>query len=216
MSLKIPKKLRKSIAKKTKFINKFDENFIFQDYQKLNSFLTKTQHSIEDQDIKKIIMVDVYWVDGFFCACHSSMIPIMPSQWKEFIIGDHVFEGQEEIQDIITSILNVSMNIAKKLQKYSYKPLYLRKQFQNDSYYNFKQWCNGYIKGMNVVQTLNYWDQDIMQLITRYLEPIIVFSTYFNSINLKDLEEQDMEKIKLIMEQQVPLSALRIFDIFHL
>jgi len=39
---------------------------------------------------------------------------------------------------------------------------------------------------MEVAQSVNYWDEEIMKSIARYLEPIIAFSAYFDLVKIKD------------------------------
>jgi uncharacterized protein len=138
-----------------------------------------------DDDEESIEMdegiINISELDGFFTAIVSGPDIIQPSRWLPVVWGDYepAWESEEAFMVIISMLMRHMNAIAEILIEHSfdYEPLYLEHTVENKTYTIVDEWCEGYLRGMNLLA--DQW-QEAGEEMVKLLTPIYAFTEETN------------------------------------
>ena len=137
---------------------------------------------------------DIYWVDGYLCALVSSPEPIISmDDWLPSINGDCNFKSEEHLTDIMSIILSLKNDIAKRFNNKSFKPLYethnIESQLKQDL---IIRWCQGYMCATFLFHGWVLKSKDNLD-ITKVLFPIILGTGTYDDYKLDENHSKNEE-----------------------
>jgi len=156
-------------------------------------------------------ILNVSELDGFFAAIISASNVIPPSQWMPAIWGGEAHSPEWEDFKIVEQFTNSVMGyynfVANCLLEDEYDPLFLEHEVDNKIHTRTDDWCEGYLKGVNLWPPLSANDASI---VTDALEPMNMFATDKGLKQLINMNDTVIEFWQL----QIPRSASRIYQYF--
>jgi uncharacterized protein len=140
-------------------------------------------------------------LDGMFTAIVSGPELIEVSAWLPAVWGDFEpeWEKPEDITEIMTLMIRHMNGIAAILQNDAddFEPLFMESREDDKTYIMVDEWCEGYLRGMDLAADL--WEEGgpEMEALTA---PILAFTSASDA----DLDEQDPAELDDLMDAIIP------------
>ena len=172
-------------------------------YKQLNYYLAEygSENAIEN----------VSELDGYLAAIVSAPSVIMPSQWMPVLWGgeDHMPEWPDldTYQDFVTTLMDYNNFVVSSLIEEDYEPLFMEGRFEDITITLPNDWCNGYLRGINLWPPLNTVDAT---LVTNAIQPIKLFVTENGYNQLKTMSDKKIEEL----HQEISINAQEIHQHF--
>ena len=148
-------------------------------------------------------ILNISELDGFLTAIVSGPIAIPPSEWLPEVWGE--FEPDWESEELFIAVISMLMRhmngIANTLMEspLDFEPLFLERIVDNRSYTIVDEWCEGYLRGLNL--SPEPWHAGGEEMI-KLLSPIYAF-TGVTDWRGHDGSEQDREDIQRTIPAKV-------------
>jgi len=145
---------------------------------RLDNFLLERIGDDADTEGKDEGIFCLSQLDGFLAAVVSGPTMITPSQWLPAVWGDFepVWDSEKEFQEIFMLIVDIMNSNATLLMDSTdeYEPLFLEHEVKGKTYTIVDEWCEGYIRGVNLAR--NQWDTGGLEM-QILLTPIAAFTS---------------------------------------
>ena len=147
------------------------------DLDYLDDFLLDRIDENADTEGKDEGILGVSDLDGFLMAVVSGPNLIPPSQWLPAVWGDFepVWESEKEAQKVMMLMIDIMNSTASTLMESAeeFQPLFNERIVDGKTYTIVDEWCEGYMRGVSLAQTL--WDSAGLEM-QILLTPIMGFT----------------------------------------
>lgn len=153
-------------------------------------------------------VIGISELDGFLTAVVSGPNALPPQQWIQAIWGDEdgpAWESAQHAEEIISLIIRHVNSISTSLTEFpeDFDPIYMEDEFEGEPYLNVDEWCQGYLKGIQLDP--EGWQQ-LDEEMEQALAPILVFGLDTGLDGMVDAEDEAIEAL----QQQVAPAARRL------
>jgi uncharacterized protein len=153
-------------------------------------------------------VIGISELDGFLTAIVSGPNALPPQQWIQAIWGDEdgpAWESARHAEEIISLIIRHVNSISTALTEFpeDFDPIYMEDEFEGEPYLNVDEWCQGYLKGIQLDP--EGWQQ-LDEEMEQALAPILVFGLDTGLDGMVDAEDAAIEAL----QQQVAPAARRL------
>ncbi len=153
-------------------------------------------------------VIGISELDGFLTAVVSGPNALPPQQWIQAIWGDEdgpAWESAQHAEEIISLIIRHVNSISTSLTEFpeDFDPIYMEDEFEGEPYLNVDEWCQGYLKGIQLDP--EGWQQ-LDEEMEQALAPILVFGLDTGLDGMADAEDAAIEAL----QQQVAPAARRL------
>jgi len=180
-----------------------DENDTDEIYHQINFYLSEYGN---DESV-----LDISELDGFFTAIGCSPEMIMPSAWMPAIWGGENYSpdwpNELEAKTFIGSCMLYYNNVMESLQLDYFEPLFMERVVETKKYTIVDEWCNGFLRGINMWPPLDAKDSDFL---SESIESIRLFATEKGWGKLDNMTELEVER----WQQKIPDNVASIHKHF--
>lgn len=151
-------------------------------------------------------------LDGFFAAINCSPTLITPSVWVQAIWGGEEFcpdwEDKKELEDFMEKLFSFYSHGLDCMNHEKYNTLFLHRKVNGKPYLIVDEWCEGFLKAINLWEPLNAADQ---RTLNTALEPINLFATEEGHERLESLSKTEMETY----QKKIKPNVMALFQCFN-
>jgi len=149
-------------------------------------------------------ILDVSELDGFFAALACAPDTILPSRWMPAIWGGEdlapAWEDQEEFEDFTRAVFVLYNQVMQDMNEDNYAALFLEREVNGKTYTIVDEWCNGFLRGINLWDTLTATDSAVTE---ECLQPIKLFATEAGFTRLETMREAEVIEQQELIEPAV-------------
>ncbi len=165
-------------------------------FETLNFYLLRYGH---DDSI-----LDVSELDGFFAALACAPDTILPSRWMPAIWGGQdqspAWSDKQEIDDFTHAVFALYNQVMQSMNEDDYAALFLEREVEGKTYTNVDEWCEGFLRGVNLWDTLTAADTIVTE---QSIRPIRLFATDAGFTRLETMSEDEIAAQQQLIEPAV-------------
>jgi uncharacterized protein len=166
----------------------------------LNNYLAKYGH---DDSV-----LDVSELDGFFAALACAPDTILPSRWMPAIWGGEdrspAWQDEDEIEEFTRAVFALYNQVMQSMHEDDYAALFLEREIKGKTYTIVDEWCNGFLRGINLWDTLTPADAAVTE---ECIQPAKLFATEDGFRRLETLSDEEVEA----QQQLIGPALLRLY-----
>jgi uncharacterized protein len=149
-------------------------------------------------------ILDVSELDGFFAALACAPDTILPSRWMPAIWGGEdlapAWEDQEEFEDFTRAAFVLYNQVMQDMNEDDYVALFLEHEATGKTYTIVDEWCEGFLRGVNLWETLTATDSAVTE---ECIQPIRLFATEAGFTRLETMSEAEVIEQQELIEPAV-------------
>jgi uncharacterized protein len=156
-------------------------------------------------------ILDVSELDGFFAALACAPDTIMPSRWMPAIWGGEAlapeWQNQKEFIEFSHAAFTLYNHVMHCLNEDDFQALFLEREVEGKNYTIVDEWCNGFLRGLNLWEPLAAADAALTE---ECIQPLRLFATEAG------FEKRDaMSEDEVVAQQQlIEPGVRRLFQHF--
>ena len=158
-------------------------------------------------------ILDVSELDGFFAALACAPDTILPSRWMPVIWGgeDHspAWPDEEEIGEFTRAVFALYNQVMQSMNEGDYAALFLEREVEEKTYTIVDEWCEGFLRGINLWAPLSASDAIITD---ECLQPVRLFATDDGFARLETMSDKGVEARQQLIEPAVRRLFLYFLD----
>ncbi|MFC1747530.1 UPF0149 family protein [Pseudomonadota bacterium] len=147
---------------------------------------------------------NIYELDGFFSALGCAPESITPEQWLASIWGGEAYApkwiDQEESDKFVSAVMVTYNRVVQALNTDTYSALFEEKRTDGKRHVVADDWCNGFLRGINMWGHLNAVDALFLK---ENMQPIRLFATESGRDRLKVMNEGGIDYQQRKIEKNV-------------
>ena len=153
-------------------------------------------------------------LDGFFVALASSPNIVMPADWLNAMWGgkDYLpeWESKEEFEEFSRAILTIYNFVISQLEINidGFSPMFHQREVESEIYYIVDDWCQGYLRGLDL-SSPTALDR---AYIDQHIPSILLFSS--EELLQQRLAMSNEETIK--HQQMIEYEAIKVYQHFYM
>lgn len=156
-------------------------------------------------------ILDVSKLNGFFYALACAPNTIMPSRWMPAIWGGEAllpeWENIKEFEEFSQAVFMIYNHVMQNLNEHEFDPLFLVDEIEDKTYAIVDEWCEGFLRGMDLWEPLNSKDAAFTE---ECVQAIKLFATDAALEQLGSMSEAEM----FAQQQSIEPGVLRLFQHF--
>ena len=150
-------------------------------------------------------VLDVSELDGFFAALACAPDTILPSHWMPAIWGGEeqapAWQGKQETNDFTRAVFALYNQVMQSMNGDDYEALFLEREAEGKTYTIVDEWCEGFLRGINLWGTLAATDAALTE---DCIQAIRLFASEAGFARLETMDEKE-----IIAQQQLIEPAVR-------
>jgi len=158
-------------------------------------------------------ILDVSELDGFFAALACAPDTVLPSRWMPAIWGGEektpAWQDKDEIDTFTRATFTLYNEAIQSMHENSYEALFLEREVEGKIYTIVDEWCNGFLRGINLWAPLAAADA---ALIEECIQSIKLFATEAGLSQLDAMREDEVVAQQQLIEPGVHRLFLHFFE----
>ena len=158
-------------------------------------------------------MLDVSELDGFFTALACAPDTIMPSHWMPAIWGGEAsapeWETDKQFEEFSRAVFMLYNDTMQNMNENNFGPLYHVRTVDEKTVYIVDEWCNGFLRGLNLWGPLTPKDAALTE---ECIQSIRLFTTEAGWEQLSSMGEEEI----VAQQESIETDVLRLFQHFFL